>query len=305
MLKFALKRVIEAFPTLFLVITVTFFMVRLAPGDPFANEKLPQAVKEKLTAHYQLDAPIWQQYLNYLQRLAKGDLGPTFRHPGWGVNELIADRIPISLELGFWSLLIALVLGIFIGCIASLKPNTWCDYLPMSAAMIGICLPTFVIGPLLIYIFGLKLEWTNVWGWVLPSDRILPSFILGLYFAAYVARLMRGSMLETLHQDYIRTAQAKGLSHTRIYGVHAMRNALPPVVSFMGPAAAGLVSGSFVVESLFQIPGLGQLFVESALNNDYSLILGLVIFYATLIIGFNLLVDLLQAVLNPKIRHHA
>lgn len=302
MFKFIAKRLIEAIPVLWVIVTLTFFMVRLSPGDPFSNEKLPEEARERLNAHYGLDAPLGIQYVRYLKGLMQGDLGPALTQPGWSVSELIGERIPVSLELGGWALLVALSVGITAGLIASIRPNTWSDTLPMTLAMIGICLPTFVLAPLMVLLFGLHLEWLNVWGWILPQDRILPALTLGLYYAAYIARLTRGSMVEIRNQDYIRTARAKGLPASRIFTLHALRNALPPVISFLGPAAAGLVSGSFVIETIFQIPGLGQLFVESALNNDHMMLMGLVIFYGSLVVLFNLIVDVLLLQLNPRTR---
>lgn len=305
MFKLLTRRLAEMLPVLFIIITVTFFMIRGVPGSPFSSEKLSEEALARMEAHWGLDKPLSAQYLDYLRGLAQGELGPSFKHPGWHVQELIGDRLGVSLELGAWALLVALSVGILAGLIAALRPNSIGDHLTMGLAMLGICLPTFVLGPLMVLLFGLKLEWFNVWGWILPQDRVLPALTLGLYYAAYIARLMRASMVEVRSHDYMRTARAKGLPFWRVYGVHGLRNALTPVVSFLGPAAAGLLTGSFVVETIFQIPGLGQLFVESALDKDYNLLLGLVIFYATLIILFNLLVDVLLAVLNPRIRDHA
>jgi oligopeptide transport system permease protein len=285
---------------LLVIITITFMMTRVLPGDPFSNEKISAEAHNRILAKYGLDKPMTEQYVNYMRGLLRGDLQLSYRHPGWTVSEVIGDRIPTSLELGFYALLIALFIGITTGVIASIRPNTWLDYIPMSSAMIGICLPTFVIGPIMILVFGLKLEWFPIWGWVEPINKILPSFTLGIFYTAYIARLMRGSMMEVRNQDYIRTARAKGLSNIKIYLVHCFRNALSPVVSFMGPTAAGLLSGSFVIETIFQIPGLGRLFVDSAINSDNNMLLGLVIFYAVLIIIFNLIVDILQVFLNPK-----
>ncbi len=301
MFKIIASRILQAIPVILAIVTLTFFMVRLSPGDPFSNEKISAETRARLNAHYGLDKPLWEQYAHYLAGLPFGDFGPAITHPGWTVGELIAERIPVSLELGGWALLVACTVGILAGLIASIKPNTVSDWLPMGFSMIGICLPTFVLGPLLVLFFGLYLEWFNVWGWILPQDRILPSTTLGLCYAAYIARLTRGSMVEVIKQDYIRTARAKGVPFYRIFSIHALRNALPPVLSFLGPAAAGLVSGSFVIETIFQIPGLGQMFVESALNNDHTILMGLTIFYGTLVIGFNLAVDILLTIINPKI----
>ena len=288
---FIIRRLLEAIPLLFVILTLTFFMVKLSPGDPLADEKKTAEQLQHERAKYGLDKPLTVQYWNWISGLPKGDLGLTYKHPGWTVGEIIRDRIPVSLELGLYALLVAIVIGLSAGIIAAIRPNTWMDYSAMTFAMIGICLPTFVIGPLLILGLGLKLEWFNIWGWILPQDRVLPSLTLGFYYAAYIARLTRGSLMEVRTQDFIRTAHAKGATPATVYFVHSLRNALPPVLSYLGPAAAGLVTGSFVVEKVFYIPGLGQMFIESAADKDTHMILGLVAFYAVLIIGFNLLVD--------------
>jgi oligopeptide transport system permease protein len=301
--KFVLSRVLQAIPTLWVIATLTFFMTRYAPGGPFDAEKaIPQEIKVKLESHFGLDRPLFDQYLLYLKNLLRGDLGPSFKYSGWEVSELIATAFPVSLTLGVLSLGIALFIGIPAGIMAALRKNTWLDYLPMSLSMAGICLPTFVLGPLLIYIFSTQLGLFPPLGWYGPSDWFLPSFTLGLFYAAYVARLTRAGMLETLQQDYVRTARAKGATPWRVVTRHALRGGLLPVVTYLGPAFAGLISGSFVIESIFFIPGLGKFFVTAAFNRDYTMVLGTVLFYASLIILLNLLVDLLQAWLDPKAR---
>lgn len=307
MLRILLKRLLQAIPVLLVVITVTFFMVRAAPGGPFDDERaVPPEVLKSLNEQYNLDAPIWQQYVDYLGQLVRGDFGPSFKFPGRSVNEMIAGGFPVTAELAFYAILVALVIGLAAGVFASLKPNTWRDYTPMSAAMIGICLPSFVMGPVLLLVFGIWLEWFPVSGWgVLPGDKVLPAITLGSTYAAYIARISRGSMLDELTKDYVRTARAKGLKEFRVVTVHALRGAIMPVVSFIGPAIAGLLTGSFVVESIFQIPGLGRFYIQAAFNRDYTMVLGTTIFFAVLIILFNLLVDLLQLWLNPRLRQHA
>lgn len=301
MLRFILRRLLEAIPVLFIVATATFFLARFAPGGPFDEERpLPPVVKAQLDAHYGLDQPLAVQYVRFLGNLARGDLGPSYKYHGWSVNELIADRIPVSLALGGGALLIALLIGIPLGCIASVKPDSWLDRLPTGIATIGICLPTFVIGPILVLIFSVWLDWFNASGWNTPSDFVLPALTLGLVYAAPVARLMRGSMLEVRTADYMKTAKAKGLSPARIYFVHGLRNALIPVVSYIAPTAAGLISGSFVVESMFNIPGLGQFFVKAAFNRDFTMIVGTVMFYAAVLVALNLLGEILLAKINPK-----
>ncbi|MCD8481947.1 MAG: ABC transporter permease subunit [Verrucomicrobia bacterium] len=303
MFKFIAKRLLQSVLVLFVIITVTFFMVRFAPGDPFSAERnMQEHIRERLMAHYGLDQPLHIQYFRYLGNLAQGDLGPSFVQTTRSVNQIIAATFPVSLELGAWALLIALGLGIPAGIIASVYRNTALDYVPMSAAMIGICLPTFVLGPSLALIFGVWLDWFNVSGWFEARDRVLPALTIGMVYAAVIARITRGGMLEVLSQDYIRTAQSKGVPFRRILFVHTLKGGLLPVVSYMGPALAGIISGSFVVETIFQIPGLGTEFVRSAFNRDYTLVLGTVIVYATLITTANLLVDVVQVILNPRLK---
>ena len=324
MAKLIVRRLLQAIPVLFVILTFTFFFVRLAPGGPFDEEKnVPPEIRERLEAYYNLDVSLPRQYFDYLGGLIRGDLGPSFREATFSVNELIALSLPVSLELGLYGLLVALVFGLTAGIIASLRPNSATDYIPMSLAMIGICIPNFVLGPILVLTFGLWLGWFPVSGWdpfievyligdgmgvtlrpetLLDPKKVLPSITLGAMYAAYVARLCRGGMLEVLSNDFIRTARAKGLTEKRVILRHALRGGLAPVVSFLGPAAAGIMTGSFVVETIFQIPGLGQRFVRSAFDRDYTLIIGTVLTYATLIIIFNLIVDLLHLWLDPRLR---
>jgi len=303
MIRFVARRLLEAVPVLFIVVTITFFMVRIAPGGPFDSERdVNPTILANLRAHYNLDAPVLVQYTDYLKGLLKGDLGPSFSDPGFTVNERIAQGFPVSLELGFYALIVALVLGLTTGIIAAVRPNSGWDYSSMSLAMAGICIPNFVLGPLLVLVFGLWLEWLPVTGWDTPGAKILPSLTLGFAYAAYIARLTRGGMLEVLAQDFIRTARAKGLSEARVVLRHGLRGGLQPVISFLGPAAAGLLSGSFVVEMIFQVPGLGRFFVQGAFNRDYTLITGTVLFYAGLIVVLNLAVDVALAWLDPRLR---
>lgn len=304
MLKFALGRLLQAIPVLLAVISMTFMLVHSAPGGPFSADKaVPAEVLAALEAQYNLDQPLWQQYVSYLGDVLKGDLGPSFKYPGRSVNELIASGLPTTAELGLYAMLVAVFIGVLAGVTASMRPNTLQDYVPMSAAMIGICMPSFLLGPLLVLVFGIHLEWLPVSGWgQIPGDKILPAITLGTGYAAYIARLSRGGMLEVLSQDYIRTARAKGLPELVIIGKHALRGGLVPVVAFLGPAFAGLLGGSFVVETIFQIPGLGRFYVQAAFNRDYTMILGSTVFFAALIILFNLLSDMLAIWLNPKLR---
>jgi oligopeptide transport system permease protein len=304
MLIFILKRVLQAIPVLLLVTSATFFMVHAAPGGPFDEERsLPPEIMTQLAKRYHLDDPVWKQYLNYMGNLLQGDFGPSFKYASHSVTELIAAGLPATAELSLYAIVFALVVGLSIGIYAALKRNSVGDYLPMTVAMLGICMPTFVLGPILLLIFGIWLGWLPVAGWgQIPGDKILPSVTLGSVYAAYIARIMRGSMLDVLSQDYIRTARAKGLSEARVVLVHALRPSLAPVIAFLGPAIAGLLAGSFVVESIFQVPGLGRFYVMAAFNRDYTMILGCTIFFAGLIIFFNLISDVLLAWMNPKLR---
>jgi len=305
MLRYIINRCLLAVPVLLIVISITFIMIKAAPGGPFDTEKtVPPEILESLNEHYNLNDPIYVQLGDYLLNIIKGDFGPSFKYPGRSVNELIGNGLPITLELGLYAILFALLVGVISGLIASTRPNSLRDYIPMSLAMTGICLPAFVLGPILLLVFSIWLEWFPVFGWGQSSgDKILPTITLGSAYAAYIARLTRGGMLEILSQDFIRTARAKGLTEARIILKHGLKGGLIPVVSFLGPAMAGLLSGSFVVESIFQIPGLGRFYIQAAFNRDYTMILGTTIFFAALIIIFNLLSDIVAAWLNPRIRY--
>ncbi|MBV59403.1 MAG: ABC transporter permease [Limisphaerales bacterium] len=310
MFVFILRRILETIPVLLCVAAMTFFMCRLAPGGPFDDDKQVTAeVREQLNKQFNLDKPLYVQFYQYLVNLPKLQ---SFKYPNRTVGDIIKQKFPVSFKLGFFAITIALGIGVLFGVIASLKPNSFIDYIPSSLAMIGICLPTFVMGPILMYIFALKLKLLPATGWggfdgdaIFHADMILPSLTLGLFYAAYISRLTRGGMLDILTQDYIRTAKAKGASGLRVIIKHAMRGGLLPVISFMGPAVAGLIAGSFVIETIFNIPGLGKDFVQSAFNRDYTLVLGVVMFYATLIVLLNLVVDILQVTLNPKLKFNS
>ena len=304
MISLILKRLATAIPVLLAVITLTFFMVHSAPGGPFDEEKaVSPEVLLKLNERYNLNEPLMVQYFDYLGNVLQGDFGPSFRYPSRSVTELISIGLPITFELALYAILFALMLGIIAGVISSLRPNTAYDYIPMTVAMAGICIPSIILGPSLTLIFGVWLNWLPVTGWGdIPGDKILPTITLGTAYAAYCARLTRGGMLEILNQDFIRTARAKGLSEFRVVVVHALRGGLTPVIAFLGPAMAGLLAGSFVVETIFGIPGLGRFYVEAAFNRDYTMILGTSIFFSCLIIFFNLLSDLVAASLNPRLR---
>lgn len=303
MLKFIMLRLAQALPVLFVVVTATFFLVRMAPGGPFDAERaLPADVLAKLEQRYQLDQPLFEQYRSYIANLLRGDFGPSYRYANRSVTEMIASGMPITFELALWSILLALVLGIIAGMIAATQHNRWQDHGTMALAMTGICLPSMILGPLLVLVFGIWLEWLPVSGWGYQSgDKILPVLTLASGYAAYIARLTRAGLLEEMNKDYIRTARAKGLSMPRIVFRHALRGGLAPVVAFTGPALAGLLAGSFVVETIFQIPGLGRFYVQAAFNRDYTMILGSTILLSALIIAFNAISDILTAWLNPRL----
>lgn len=282
---------------------LSFLLVRLAPGSPFASEReLPPQTLEALNRAYGLDQPIGVQFFRYMNGVLRGDFGPSLRMPGRTVSELILAKLPVSLELGFWSLLYALGVGLTLGVLAAIQPNRVGDHASMTLALLGICIPAMVMGPVLALIFGLKLEWLPVMGWHSPADRILPVITLGSTYASYIARLARGGMLEELTRDYIRTARSKGLSEAGVLLRHALRGGVQPVVSFLGPAAAGLLTGAFVVEQIFFIPGLGETIVNAALNRDQFVILGCVLLFGAFMVFFNTLVDVVLAALNPRIR---
>lgn len=303
MIRFVIQRLLQTIPVIWVIVTATFFMLRWVPGGPFTAERaVTPEIMRNLEAHYGLDRPLYRQYLDYVGSILHGDLGPSFKYPTRTVNEIIEEKLPVSVELGLLSLGVALGIGLPLGVLAAVKRNTWIDYVCSSFAMVGICVPTFVMGPLLILAFAIHLGWFNASGWYGPIDRVLPSLVLGSVYAAYVARLTRGGMLEVLSQDFIRTARAKGASESRVILRHALRGGLSPVVSFLGPAIAGIVTGSFVIEKIFQIPGIGREFVNSAFNRDYTLVLGTVLLYAGFLIALNLVVDVVLVWLNPKLK---
>jgi len=292
-------------PTLLLLITVAFFMIRVAPGGPFDSEKaLPAEIEANLNAKYHLDEPLIQQYFRYLGQVATLDFGPSFQYKDWTVNELIAQGFPVSLTVGALAMTLAFFSGTLLGITAALRQNTKADYSLMGLAMLGISIPNFVIAPVLILLLAVYAGWLPAggWDWSIAS-MVLPVITLSLPVTAYIARLTRASMIEVLHSNFIRTARAKGLPESLVIRRHALRPALLPVISFMGPATAGLISGSVVIERIFSIPGLGSYFVQGALNRDYTLVMGVVIFYGALIILLNFVVDMIYAWLNPKIRY--
>jgi oligopeptide transport system permease protein len=302
---YALRRLAGIVPTLFIIITVAFFLIRIAPGGPFDIERtLPAEIEANIKAAYNLDKPLVVQYVDYLAGVVTGDFGPSYKYNDFTVAELIAASFPVSLKLGASAMVIALVLGLVMGTVAALRQNSTLDHIVMTLAMTGIAVPNFVVAPLLALVFGVYLSLLPVAGWTQGgiADMVLPVTAMALPYVAYIARLTRGSMVEVLRSNFVRTARAKGLPLRRVLLRHALPAALLPVISFLGPATAGIITGSVVIEEIFQIPGMGRYFVQGALNRDYTLVMGVVIFYAVLILMLNLLVDLLYAALDPKVR---
>lgn len=306
MLRYAISRILGIIPTLFIIITLAFFVIRLAPGGPFDEEQaLPPEIKANLEAAYGLDQPIWKQYLRYLDGLAHGDFGPSFKFKDFSVTELIAQGLPISLSIGLSAVLLGMLIGVPLGTFAALKQNTAADYTTMAVVGLGISVPNFVVAPLLQILFGLKWRLLPVAGWEGGEIRylVLPVAALSFGIIAYVGRLTRGSMLEVLRSNYVRTARAKGLPEYLVVWRHALRPALLPVVSWLGPAFAFVVTGSLVVETVFGLPGSGRYLVQGAINRDYSLVMGMIVVYGTLIVICNLIADLLYGWLDPRVRY--
>lgn len=305
MISYALRRLLAAIPTLWLLITLAFFMIRLSPGGPFDSERaLPPEIEANLNERYHLNDPLAMQYARYLGDVLRFDFGPSFQYRDWTVNELISSGFPVSATLGLLAMGLALLVGVSAGIYAALKQNSWVDYAVMSVAMTGISIPTFVVAPLLILSFSLSLGWFPAGGWDWSLGRmVMPVITLALPLIAYISRLMRASLIEVLHSNFIRTARAKGLSERQVIFRHALKPASLPVISFLGPAIAGVLTGSVVVERIFTVPGLGSHFVQGALNRDYTLVLGVVVFYGCLIIALNFIVDLVYAWLDPRIRY--
>ncbi|MGH8501731.1 MAG: oligopeptide ABC transporter permease OppB [Gammaproteobacteria bacterium] len=304
MLRVALRRATAAIPTLFLLVTLAFFLIRLAPGGPFDTERqLPPAIEANLQQRYHLDEPLIQQYGRYLWSIARGDFGPSFQYPDLTVTQLIAAGFPVSFALGACAMLLALSVGVLLGAIAAINHNGAVDYGVMTLAMLGISIPNFVLAPLLILWLAVYLGCLPAGGLESGRHFILPVVTLAAVQIAYIARLTRGSLIEVLNAPFIRTARAKGLPVHVILLRHAAPAALAPVVSYLGPATAGIITGSVVIETIFGIPGLGRHFVNGALNRDYTLVLGVVLFYGLLVIVFNLLVDLLYAWLDPRVKY--
>lgn len=306
MFKLIIKRILEAIPTMLFLITVSFFMMRLAPGSPFTGEKnLPPAVIANIEAKYHLNEPMLMQFWHYLVGLAHGDFGPSFKYKDYTINELLAQTLPVSVELGVWAFIIALIIGVTLGIFAALKQNSLIDYITMTLAMVGVAVPSFVKAPLLVLIFAVTLKWLPAGGWNdgAIKNMILPITALSISYVAGIARIMRGSMIETMNSQFIRTARAKGLPLRHIVLKHALRPAMLPVISYLGPSFVGIITGSIVIEVIFGLPGIGQLFVNGALNRDYSVVMTLTILVGVLTIFFNAVVDILYAVIDPKIKY--
>jgi oligopeptide transport system permease protein len=305
MLRFIGRRLLVAIPTLLLVVTLAFFMMRAAPGGPFdTDRKLSPAIEQNIRAKYGLNRPLGVQYLSYLAGVAHGDLGPSLKYRDKSVLQILKENYPVSLKLGGSAILLAALIGVSLGVLAALRQNRLADYGVMTVAILGVCVPTFVTAPLLVLAFASKLGWLPSAGWNNGAaiNMVLPVTVLALPQIAIISRLTRAGMVEVLQSNYVRTARAKGLSEGRIVVRHALRAALLPLVSYLGPACAGLITGSLVVEKIFNLPGLGKFFVISALQRDYTVVMGMVIVYAGLILALNLAADLISAVMDPRVR---
>jgi oligopeptide transport system permease protein len=304
MLRFALKRVFGAIPTLLVLIALAFFLIKVAPGGPFdTDRRIPPEIEANLQAAYNLDEPLYIQFGLYLGGLLRGDFGPSFQYRDYTVTELIATGFPVSLRLGGFAMLLAFFVGVAVGTIAALKQNSFTDHAAMAVAMTGISIPNFVMAPLLVLLFAVTLKWLPAGGLGDWRNFVLPVIALALPQIAYIARLTRGSMIEVLRADFIRTARAQGLPQRTVIIRHALKPALLPVISYLGPATAAIITGSVVIEQIFGIPGLGRFFIQGALNRDYTLVMGVVVFYGVLIIVFNLIVDLVYGWLDPRVQY--
>lgn len=305
MIRYSLLRILGAIPTMFVVVSIAFLMVHAAPGGPFDSERaLPPEVEENIARAYHLDEPLPQQFARYVGGLWRGDLGPSYRYRDYTVAELITEALPVSMRLGAIAMLVALVFGISAGLAAALRPNSWLDRLVTGIAMLGISIPVFVVAPLMVLVFAVSLQWLPA-SWSGNSGAakyVMPVIALALPQIAYIARLVRGSMISVLKSDFVRTARAQGLRTSSIIRYHAFKPSMLPLLSYMGPAIAGVLTGSVVVEQVFGIPGVGQLFIRGALNRDYTLVLGITVFYAAIVIFLNLIVDLLYGYVDPRQR---
>ena len=304
MASYAIRRLLGAIPTLFIIVTIAFFMMRIAPGGPFDQERTLEAtVMANLNATFGLDKPLWQQYFMYLGNLFQGDMGPSFIYRDLRVHQILGEGLPVSMQLGATALVVAMFFGTLLGTIAALRQNTSTDFAVIAVATFGITVPNFVVAPVLSLVFALVLNLLPAQGWGDWRQMILPVIALALPQMAVIARLIRGSMIEALRSDHVRTARAYGLPNRIVVIKHALRAAILPAVSYLGPAAAALLTGSIVVEQVFNLPGIGRFFVQGALNRDYTLVMGTVVIVATFVVVFNLIVDLLYAVLDPRVRY--
>lgn len=306
--KFVLRRLLSLIPTMFLIVTFSFFIIRVAPGGPFSSEKkVSPEIMANLLHKYGMDEPLMTQYLKYMGNVLKGDLGPSLKNKDFTVNQLIGSSMPNSVLLGVTALVIALVFGTLAGLISAVKQNTWPDYLCMSIASLGISIPTFVVGPVAVLIFAMKLKWLPTSGWITSkaglATLVMPAMTLAFPYFSSITRLTRSSVLEVLRSDYVRTAHAKGLKKSDVMFRHVLRGALLPIVTYLGPAFAGIVTGSVVIEQIFLVPGIGKHFVNSALNRDYYLIIGTVIVYSLILVLMNFIVDVLYGFLDPRISY--
>ena len=305
MLGYAIRRLLGSVPTLFILVTITFFMMRVAPGGPFSgNRRVPADVIRNIERAYHLDEPLWMQFGRYIWGILHFDFGPSMKYRDYSVSELISAGFPTSLEVGFWAMLIATIVGIILGITGALRRNTPIDYAAGAIAMVGLAVPIFVIGPIAQIVFGLNLGWLPIAGWDGTwTYKIMPIVTLSLPSIAYVSRLMRGSMIETIRTNYVRTARAKGIGERRTILKHALRGAILPVVAYLGPATAITITGSIVIEQIYQIPGIGRYFVEGVTNRDYPLVMGVTLFYGSIVIFANLLTDIGRALLDPKVSY--
>lgn len=300
---YILKRIVSSIITLWIIVTATFILAHTIPGGPFDREKpLPPEVKKNIEERYNLDKPLWWQYGNYIKNLARFDLGPSFQQRGTTINDIIGRGFPVSAQLGMAAVSVSLFFGLILGIVSALKQGRWQDNFTMFISTLGVTIPNFVLATLLVYFFGQKLRWFPVFGWGQVKHFILPAIALSGFSMAFIARLTRSSLLDVVRQDYIRTARAKGLAETTIIVKHALRNAILPVVTYLGPLVAGVLTGSFVIERIFSIPGLGRAFVDSIGNRDYTAILGVTVFYGLFLIICNLVVDIIYALVDPRIK---
>lgn len=302
MARYVLRRIGSALVILWVIISITFVLMHAIPGGPFTSEKkLPPQVKASIEAKYHLDDPLWKQYADYIGGVVTGDLGPSYKYEGRSVNDIIGESFPVSAQLGLLALCVAVVGGIAAGAISAMRPNGIVDYAITFISTLGISVPTFIIGAVLVYVVGFELDWLPVAMWRGPSYMILPVLTLAAQPMAFIARLTRSGLLDVYQQEYIRTARAKGLGAWNILIRHALGNAILPVITYIGPLAASLLTGSFVVETIFAIPGLGQYFVTSIYNRDYTVILGVTVFYSTLIVVLNIIVDMIYPIIDPRV----